>query len=1043
MVSSSFLSKMIESMDGLFERILATVRFPEETVLARLVVEKGFAREEQLHGILRECGESPVLGAMLLRNKVVTIPQLCELLAEREQRLNEQIDTSQGEMLPRRKGTHLGLILVSGGLLSPRQFLESLRDGENPEESFPSVIARKGLLPVDKMRPYLYCGLCGAKISDPAWQPFQELLCSTCTPLPAALPSVTGTAEALRPGLQFGRYRLEEEVAHGDISSIWKATDPQSRRSVALKIFSVPPSSGWLRGAAALTRLQHPNILPVHEAGIFQGNAFLACELLDGKPINPREGALPWRTVLEIGRTIGEALAYAHERQIVHRNIKPSNILLDNQGKPFLADFGAAPGNSHYMSPELITGKIVGPASDQFSLGIVLYEYMTSRRPFEGDSEEKIFESIVAATPAAPSSVVPGLPRAVDEVILRMLEKEPKDRFPDLKAFGAAVDLVLRGKPVRRRPWLSALIGVGIVVSAVAVFLLGNSHEPVDPILEAAFRHEKDAQFEAARDAFQEALAKDPENVFARAGLQRIQSELNRIAAERAILAEAVQTLEGVRKELDSVVRYLRGRDVKYEQVSRLVDEAQKKVESALQHAPRLALGHALLGWCHELKGVDDQAEEAFRRAVGADPAQPLARYRLGWLLLQRLETAEVSHPLTAPMETRSGNQDLAREAVEHFDAASKSEPSLHREIARLLAAMLRNESGLGSLLQEAVSRYAESEGVEELYLAAHLLDRKPRWIDEALKARPHFPLALCLRAGFRLRQGDVPGALRDLDMLLEVAPRAVWPRLHRANARALAENREGAIDDLTRVLAVQRDHLTARMLRAEILMDSRRKEEARRDYEACLPRIPEPWKPFVQGLVLYAAEDLVGAIGFLGDAAETHPDYFFCRRRLALAYADAGEIASAIREAEAALRLAADTWLQKQDLERELGKLKRLQARLPPWLAKSERGKELLRENQWEEARKVLEEALLECPAKEDPLAARVRGTLLRHLARAYVHLAAEDKDKFDLYREAALDRLTRWVEEGGEPPFLLLDIQLAPLQSEARWKKLLNEKP
>jgi serine/threonine protein kinase len=274
--------------------------------------------------------------------------------------------------------------------------------------------------------------------------------------------SVFDSAE-LRAGGRFGRYAIQRILGEGGMGAVYLAHDTTLDRLVALKI---PKFSGnvemaaarFLREAQSAARLQHPNICPIYDLGVVNGTHYLAMAFVRGvtlaayrtaKPLDPREAA-------RLVRQISVAMQYAHEQNVIHRDLKPVNILIDDRGEPVVLDFGLARrgdaadrpltvqgevmGTPSYMPPEQVSGDIaaMGPASDIYSLGVVLYELLTGTPPFRGDLFA-ILSQIAMDAPKAPSALSKGLDSRFDSICLKALAKKPGDRWKSMRAFADAL----------------------------------------------------------------------------------------------------------------------------------------------------------------------------------------------------------------------------------------------------------------------------------------------------------------------------------------------------------------------------------------------------------------------------------------------------------------------------------------------------------------------------------------------------------------------------------------------------------------------------
>jgi tRNA A-37 threonylcarbamoyl transferase component Bud32 len=264
-----------------------------------------------------------------------------------------------------------------------------------------------------------------------------------------------------------GRYEIEELLGTGGMSSVYRAQDTVLERRVALKIlhdhFSADPEyvERFRREARALARLNHPNIVTVIDRGQFGNRQFIVFEHVPGenlKEVIEREGALTVPQALALTHQIACGLAFAHEHGIVHRDVKPQNVLMDESGTAKVTDFGIARsvepddgltetgtllGTSDYIAPEQASGQPVDARTDQYSLGVLLYELLTGEVPYRADG----FMAVALRHLRDPVPSVrerrPGVPAQVDEIVARAMAKRPEDRFPSTEAMMAAVEAAL------------------------------------------------------------------------------------------------------------------------------------------------------------------------------------------------------------------------------------------------------------------------------------------------------------------------------------------------------------------------------------------------------------------------------------------------------------------------------------------------------------------------------------------------------------------------------------------------------------------------
>lgn len=267
------------------------------------------------------------------------------------------------------------------------------------------------------------------------------------------------------------RYEVVERLGVGGMAEVYLARDRRLGRDVALKVLLAKYASDpqfverFRREASAAASLNHPNIVQIYDRGAAEGTYYIAMEYLPGRTLKEliREHApLSPSHIISITAQILEALRFAHRRNVIHRDIKPQNIIVDDEGHVKVTDFGIARagaastmtevgsilGTAHYLSPEQAQGETTTAASDLYSLGVVMYEMATGRLPFEGDNPVAIAMQHVHEPPLPPTQLNPGLPVGLERIILRALAKDPRDRYGSADEFLADLERVRRGREV-------------------------------------------------------------------------------------------------------------------------------------------------------------------------------------------------------------------------------------------------------------------------------------------------------------------------------------------------------------------------------------------------------------------------------------------------------------------------------------------------------------------------------------------------------------------------------------------------------------------
>jgi hypothetical protein len=310
--------------------------------------------------------------------------------------------------------------------------------------------------------------------------------------------------EASSPGRvrYFGDYELLREIARGGMGVVYRARQVSLNRPVALKMIlagqlaSDDEVKRFYLEAEAAANLDHPSIVPIYEIGEHEGQHFFSMGFVEGTSLAAKvaDGPLPPREAAALTMKVAEAVQFAHEKGVIHRDLKPANVLLDSQGQPKVTDFGLAKklqtdsglthtgqvmGTPSYMPPEQADGKNVGPAADVYALGAILYCLLTGRPPFQAATPMDTLLQVVGQDPVAVRQLNATVPRDLETICLKCLEKEPKRRYATALALAEELNRFLSGEPivarpvgpaeragkwVRRRPVIAALSAAVVVI---------------------------------------------------------------------------------------------------------------------------------------------------------------------------------------------------------------------------------------------------------------------------------------------------------------------------------------------------------------------------------------------------------------------------------------------------------------------------------------------------------------------------------------------------------------------------------------------------
>jgi WD40 repeat protein/serine/threonine protein kinase len=297
----------------------------------------------------------------------------------------------------------------------------------------------------------------------------------------SAPPEARGSAAAAESstpaGLRFGDYLLEQEIAHGGMGVVYRARQLSLGRTVAVKLLllgrysSAESIERFRREAQSAAALRHPNIVAIHEIGEHEGQQFFSMDYVEGQSLAGavRAGPMEPRRSAEVVAAIAEAIQFAHEQGVLHRDLKPSNVLLDAFGQVRITDFGLAKklggssdltltgqvvGTPSYLSPEQAAGKLaaLGPTSDVYSIGALMYELLTGRPPFLSNSLQETLVRIQNDEPVSPRALNPALHRDLETICLKCLQKEPERRYGSAHELAMDINRHLNDQPVLARP---------------------------------------------------------------------------------------------------------------------------------------------------------------------------------------------------------------------------------------------------------------------------------------------------------------------------------------------------------------------------------------------------------------------------------------------------------------------------------------------------------------------------------------------------------------------------------------------------------------
>jgi hypothetical protein len=433
---------------------------PRDVVLGRVCVERGFLPATKLAECLSACRSGASLSQVLVRMRLVPEDELEALRAE----LARFLKRGSSPWSDLQEDLRLTESLQDAGELTKERLEEALAAESEPaaprlreillEKGFVTFAALEAALHASRVPPTpMTCRACKATSQVARYDPNRMYLCKACTGelVPTADLKPESSVRIAVEGL-FGKYRPEEIVGQGAMGVVYKAWDEAHQRWVALKVIR---DTGRLEETARFRReveiarvLHHPNIVALYDVTHVGDRHLVAMQFIEGKSLAGQR--FPPRRAAQIVATLSHAMQYAHSRNVIHRDIKPQNIMLDRNGTPYLMDFGLAKstgtassitaigmamGTPSYMAPEQALGKQgrIDRRSDVYSLGAVLYDLVTGHPPFRGANPMDTLTKVVNEPLTPPTQHAPDLPQVLEQIILKCMDKDRNQRFATAK----------------------------------------------------------------------------------------------------------------------------------------------------------------------------------------------------------------------------------------------------------------------------------------------------------------------------------------------------------------------------------------------------------------------------------------------------------------------------------------------------------------------------------------------------------------------------------------------------------------------------------
>ncbi|MBI3724707.1 protein kinase [bacterium] len=611
----------------------------------------------------------------------------------------------------------------------------------------------------------------------------------------------------------FGPYEILAELGRGGMGVVYKARHPALDRIVALKVLiagqmaSATQMKRFQREAELAGKLKHPSIVQIHDVGQIGNYQYFTMDYIEGSPLSEKvkRRDVPVRQAIEIARDMALALAHAHAQGVIHRDVKPANIIIDKAGAPFITDFGlakefldtqskltrtgAAVGTPFYMSPEQSQGN-VEPASDVYSLGVVLFEMLTFELPFTAKTQIELTRKILFEEPPRPTSFEPAIDADVETIVLKTLRKEPSERYTaeelaqDLKRY-------LAGEAIRARPrtaaerfraklkrnW-AAVLTVAIAVPTVVAVTIG-----------AVFYFQMRGELEEAqRNGVLVQAQKDKE--------AREKAEREAAALESARLrGQALKEAEHAWTDVDRIP--LTATDAFKDKIRATV----KSATEALRHDPKCARAFLLRGRAQEVSQALDDALRDYSQAREVEPDGPTggeAAFREGRLRHRRHDYKK-SLPIFEELSKRNGTGIWRILAKASVLVLATEKPRHEAALAEVEAALRLDPTCADAYFMKAVILGDDKNKLPS--------KEEMDCLNAALEADRKNAKAYAVRAQARQALGQDGPAEEDLAHALALDPDEEVALITRANMRAGEDRFAEALQDLARVLKMQEPH--------------------------------------------------------------------------------------------------------------------------------------------------------------------------------------------------------------------------------------------
>ncbi|GEM_PF-1004523 len=905
-----------------------------DRLLAQLALERGLVRADDLARALSVSAQPGDLGPLLVGRSMLGTSELAALLAVVAERVPGYAPAAfEDQQAGSARRPHVVAAVLARPTndatieMSAPSAQEATIATEHPATRTALPVAGRRGSPSRGSHPTPLPGTISADATLPGEVPSEPTLVAGKASLVVGGSHRSTTparpASPLTLSGNFGKFEILGELGKGAMGTVYRALDPVLHRVVALKVLhgSHAASSSavqrFQKEAMTAAKLNHPGIVRIHDVGVVGHNHYMSMDLVEGKSLSQLIGekALPLDGYLRLLKRVAEAVDFAHRRGVIHRDLKPSNVLVDAQGNPYVSDFGLARevasstrltlsgttlGTPPYMPPEQALGETnrVDQRSDVYSLGAVLYEILTGSPPFTGGTPFDIIVRVISEAPEPPRKRFPEVPKPVETICLKAIEKEPAHRYQTAAALALDLERVLRGEPIAAKP-VSILTRSARAVMrnrlATAVSTIGIA------VLLAVGTWAIHKRAEIARET--EIVEKERKRLEGQAEQVRREQERRVAARKRAdqLLAQAAamrgeMALDLATKAVEADPGYTEA----YLQRARVLETLSKfdlliaDLSKAIELNPFCVPAYLRRAWVYDDYLYDkEKASADYAKVVELCPDNDIGYLARAKFNIVGKNYGEAEVDCNKAIQLNANNamayatrafsrwlSDQPKKALDDYRTALKMDPAAVQAYLTQTLLSLSGRKPSTALMEMTRGIQADPESpMAKLVNQAFVSALEEKWmatlgcINKIVAENPEAYWGRLARGAAYMNARVYPAAVADFNWCIKKDPTLGegW------NLRAYVKYQQGqyaqAIPDYEKAIACEPTDETSHNMRGWCLARLGRKDEARKEFDTSLAIAPRsPRVRIERGEFFEQSGDSQGALEEFGKATELAP---------------------------------------------------------------------------------------------------------------------------------------------------------------------------